>query len=187
MKKIFAFLLLSFLSIHLSYADKLKVMASFSILGDWLQEIGGNRVEVTNLVPLNQESHHYETTAKDQIALKQADVIFIQGLHFESRDILNAIKPYPDKTAIASNVFTSQDLIPLIQYNFSDQDVQKVNDKEAQLFDPHTWHSFELTKKSVLSIRNQLIEKNPSNWKYYNRRTKDYLKKLDELEKWSNT
>ncbi|QRN40816.1 MAG: hypothetical protein GKC53_01380 [Neisseriaceae bacterium] len=186
MKKFFIFILLVF-SFQLSYADKLKVISSFSILGNWLKEIGGNKIEVVNLVDLNHDSHHYETTAQDQIALKEADIIFIHGLHFESGSILNAVKAYSEKLIIVSNIFTSQDLIPLIQYHFSDEDVHEISDKEVKLFDPHTWHDIRLAKKSIRLIQSQLIKKNPSNWKYFSRRANEYLKKLDELQQWSDS
>src|SRR4051794_15802460 len=64
-------------------ADKLKVVASFSILGDMLREVGGERVEVTTLVGPNGDAHVYEPTPSDAKRLGAAKLLVINGLGFE--------------------------------------------------------------------------------------------------------
>ncbi|MDQ0315035.1 metal ABC transporter substrate-binding protein [Amorphus orientalis] len=63
--------------------DKLDVVASFSILGDMVHQIGGDAVSVTTLVGPDGDAHVYEPTPADAKALSQADVLVVNGLDFE--------------------------------------------------------------------------------------------------------
>lgn len=63
--------------------DKLDVVASFSIIGDFAQQVGGDRVAVTTLMGPNGDAHVYEPKPADAAALAEADVILVNGLHFE--------------------------------------------------------------------------------------------------------
>ena len=64
-------------------AEKLKVVASFSIIGDFAEQVGGDRVAVTTLVGPNGDTHVYEPKPADVAAIAGADVILVNGLHFE--------------------------------------------------------------------------------------------------------
>src|SRR3954453_17245195 len=64
-------------------ADKVKAVASFSILGDMLRQVGGDRVEVITLVGPNGDAHVYQPTPADAKRLSEAKVLVINGLGFE--------------------------------------------------------------------------------------------------------
>lgn len=64
-------------------AEPLKVVASFSILGDMVRQIGGSEVAVTTLVGPDGDAHVYEPTPADARALSSADVVVTNGLGFE--------------------------------------------------------------------------------------------------------
>jgi zinc/manganese transport system substrate-binding protein len=64
-------------------AEPLKVIASFSIIGDFAQNVGGERVEVTTLVGPDGDAHVYEPRPADAVAMAGADVVLVNGLHFE--------------------------------------------------------------------------------------------------------
>src|SRR5262245_34521829 len=64
-------------------ADKVKAVASFSILGDMVRQVGGDRVEVVTLVGPNGDAHVFNPTPADVKALASADVFFVNGLGFE--------------------------------------------------------------------------------------------------------
>jgi zinc/manganese transport system substrate-binding protein len=63
--------------------DKLNVIASFSILGDIVQNVGGDRVEVTTLVGPDGDAHVFQPAPADAQAVAGADVIVANGLGFE--------------------------------------------------------------------------------------------------------
>jgi zinc/manganese transport system substrate-binding protein len=64
-------------------AEPLKVIASFSIIGDFARNVGGERVELTTLVGPDGDAHVYEPRPADAVAMVGADVVLVNGLHFE--------------------------------------------------------------------------------------------------------
>jgi ABC-type Zn uptake system ZnuABC Zn-binding protein ZnuA/Zn/Cd-binding protein ZinT len=78
-------LLLSGLSSATAQENRpLRVVATYSILGDIVQAIAGENIELTVLVGPDSDSHVYEPTPQDAIALAEADLIFENGLEFET-------------------------------------------------------------------------------------------------------
>jgi zinc/manganese transport system substrate-binding protein len=65
-------------------AEPLKVVASFSILGDMVSEIGGDAIVVTTLVGPDGDAHVYEPTPGDASSIAAADILVVNGLDFES-------------------------------------------------------------------------------------------------------
>lgn len=66
-----------------AFADPLKVVASFSVIGDFARNVGGDRVEIVTLVGPNGDAHVYEPKPVDAVAMANADVVLVNGLHFE--------------------------------------------------------------------------------------------------------
>ena len=64
-------------------ADKLPVVASFSILGDLVQVVGGDRVAVTTLVGADQDAHVFQPKPTDAKNLLQSKLLVTNGLGFE--------------------------------------------------------------------------------------------------------
>ena len=64
-------------------AEPLKVVASFSIIGDFAKNVGGDRIELTTLVGPDGDAHVYEPKPADAVAMAGADVVLVNGLHFE--------------------------------------------------------------------------------------------------------
>ena len=64
-------------------ADKVKAVASFSILGDMVREVGGDRIELVTLVGPNGDAHVFSPTPADAKWLAAADIFFVNGLGFE--------------------------------------------------------------------------------------------------------
>jgi len=63
--------------------DRLKVIASFSILGDFMKNVGGDRVEVATLVGPNGNAHVYAPSPSDAKKVADAKLVFVNGLGFE--------------------------------------------------------------------------------------------------------
>ncbi len=64
-------------------SEQIKVVATFSILGDMVNRIGGDHVLLTTLVGPNGDTHVYKPTPNAAKALSEADVLFVNGLDFE--------------------------------------------------------------------------------------------------------
>src|SRR2546428_14067159 len=63
--------------------EKLKVVATFSILGDFARNVGGDRVEVATLVGPNSDAHVYAPAPSDARKVAEAKVVLTNGLGFE--------------------------------------------------------------------------------------------------------
>jgi zinc/manganese transport system substrate-binding protein len=74
--------LLPFAATHAA-AEPIKVVASFSIIGDFARNVGGDRIELTTLVGPNGDAHVYEPKPADAAAMADAEVVLVNGLHFE--------------------------------------------------------------------------------------------------------
>lgn len=76
-------LLLFLLSMPVIAADKVRIVASFSILGDLVKEVGGDKVHLTTLVGADGDAHVYQPSPRDAGAVAKADLLVINGLGFE--------------------------------------------------------------------------------------------------------
>ena len=65
-------------------ADKINVVASFSILGDMVQQVAGPHATVTTIVGPDADAHIYRPSIADAKAVAAADVVFVNGLGFET-------------------------------------------------------------------------------------------------------
>lgn len=156
--------LLVFTLNSLAWADKLPVVASFSILADITQNLGGNRVDVTSLVGNDQDAHVYQMTSKDVKKLHLAKLIVVNGLGFEGASMERAIRQ-----SHASVVLASRGIKPLVVGGI----------------DPHAWHNPLLVQQYAKNITSALIAADPQGKAYYTQKLSDYLVQLDALDRWA--
>jgi len=64
-------------------AEPLKVVASFTVIADLAKNVGGDRVDITTIVGPDGDAHVYEPSPADAVAMSKADVVLVNGLHFE--------------------------------------------------------------------------------------------------------
>lgn len=64
-------------------ADRLQVVASTTIIGDVVQQVGGEKINLTVLMPVGADPHTFEPRPQDLAAISQADVLFVNGLGLE--------------------------------------------------------------------------------------------------------
>ncbi|WP_208432069.1 metal ABC transporter substrate-binding protein, partial [Bartonella bovis] len=76
-------LLFTFFPLSAAAHNKIRVVVSFSILADLVKNVGGNHISMTTFVGPNANTHTYEPTPRDAQALRNAHIIFINGLHLE--------------------------------------------------------------------------------------------------------
>lgn len=67
-----------------AFAHDMKVVASFSILGDMVEQVVGEHAEVTTIVGPDADAHVYQPSVADARAVAEADVIFVNGMGFET-------------------------------------------------------------------------------------------------------
>ena len=64
--------------------DRIKIVASFSILGDMVEQVVGDLADVTTIVGPDADAHVYQPSVADVRAVADADIIFVNGLGFET-------------------------------------------------------------------------------------------------------
>ena len=169
---------LSLLSVSAAFAEPVKVMTSFSILGDITRQIGGDKVEVSEIVKPNQDMHIYRITPQDAKRLKNSQLILLNGKGFESNEFVKAAKAANVPLVLAS------DKIQSIQHDDDDEHHHEHEDKHAHHHgdDPHVWQDPVLMKQYTQNIADALIQIDPTNKDYYSGSLKKYQQKLDDLD-----
>src|SRR5258706_4089425 len=123
-------------------ADKIKVVASFSILGDMVRQVGGDRVEVTTLVGPNSDTHVYQPTPGDAKTLASAKVLVVNGLGFEGwMSRLEKSSGFKGKTVVATKGIKSRQM------------EEEEHGKTRKVTDPHAWQSLANGKIYIADIR----------------------------------
>jgi len=149
-----------------SFAKPL-VVATFSILGGMVHEIGQDKVEVKNLVGPNQDSHVYEPRPQDAKDLGRADMVVMNGLGFERwLERLIEASGFHGKTLIATTGIN-----PLIR---------AVHGKET--VDPHAWHSLKNAQVYVDNIVRGLSELLPEDASFFKTQGEAYKESLKVLQ-----
>ncbi|MBO0734808.1 MAG: zinc ABC transporter substrate-binding protein, partial [Methylocapsa sp.] len=147
---------------------KIPVVATFSILADFVRNIGGDRTDVTMLVGPDGDTHVYQPKPADAERLGKARLIVVNGLGLEGW-IDRLIKASGTKApvVIATQAVKKQDM----------------REEGRTITDPHAWQSIADAKVYVANIRDGLIAADPEGEAAYRNNAKEYLAKLDSLEK----
>lgn len=148
--------------------DKLKTVATFSILADLVKNVGGDRVDVQALVGPNGDAHVYQPAPGDAKTLADAKVVFANGLGFEGW-IERLIKASGTK---APMIVATKGVKP----RKTDEDHGRGD------ADPHAWQSVENAKIYVANIRDALVAVDPGGKGTYEANAAAYLSKLDALD-----
>lgn len=154
-------------------AKELKVVASFSILGDMVQQVAGNKADITTLVGFNRDAHTYEPTPANVRALSEADVLVVNGLGFEGwMDRLVESAGFKGTVVVASKGVRALK-VPV-----------KEGEKDTGAFDPHAWQSLANGIVYVSNIRAALVKADPNNGATYKANAMLLIKEMETLEKW---
>ena len=132
--------------------DRLNVIASFSILGDLVKNVGGDRVEVATLVGPNGNAHVYAPSPGDAKKVADAKLVFVNGLGFEGW-LERLVKASGTKAPI---VVATKGIKPLERAG------EHGHDHDHGRADPHAWQSVANAKIYVANIRDALIAADPS-------------------------
>ncbi|WP_377842709.1 metal ABC transporter substrate-binding protein [Bosea sp. UC22_33] len=156
--------------------EKLPVVASFSILGDFARQVGGDRVSVTTLVGPDGDAHVYSPTPADAKAMAAARLVLVNGLHFEGW-LPRLVKSSGTKATMAE---ATKGITPLEADD--DHDDKGKGGHAHGHDDPHAWQSIANAKVYVTNIRDALSAADPEGKASYEANATTYLAELDRLE-----
>ena len=148
---------------------KLRVVATISMITDILENIGRDRIDVTGIVGEGVDPHLYKPTAGDVERLKDAEIIFYNGLNLEAKIIGAALDKMAYKTkAVAVTDGTLRSHL-------------RTSSEFPGGYDPHVWHDVSLWMKAVERVRDTLAQADRNNAEYYRSNAKNYLAALKTL------
>ena len=150
--------------------DKIKVIASFYPIFEFVKKVGRDTVEVSSLIPVGIEPHDYEPTIQQVQNAETADMLVFNGAGFEGQWIKSINTKFVVDTSKGLNLTGSTD--------------EHASDGQSRvLMDPHIWLDPLLAKQQVEKIRDGLIKADPANAAYYNENAKRFMSELDSLDR----
>lgn len=158
--------------------EKLPVVASFSILGDFVRQVGGDRISVTTLVGPDGDAHVYSPTPADAKAMAAAKLVLVNGLHFEGW-LPRLVKSSGTKATMAT---ATKGITPLEADDDHDDKAMGGHAHAHGHDDPHAWQSVANAKIYVANIRDALSAADPAGKASYEANATAYLAELDKLE-----
>ncbi|TGQ07285.1 metal ABC transporter substrate-binding protein [Mesorhizobium sp. M4B.F.Ca.ET.215.01.1.1] len=158
-------------------AAPLKVVASFTVIADFAKNVGGDRVSITTIVGPDGDAHVYEPSPADAVAMADADVVLVNGLHFEG-----FLQRLVDASATKAAIVTlTKDVTPIdFKPEFADADAAEGAGKTVT--DPHAFQSIANARIYVKNIAEAFCAADSEGCVGYQTNAAAYTKKLDALE-----
>ena len=152
--------------------NKLKVVTTLFPLYDMAQNIGGDKAEVSLLLPPGVEAHTFEPKPSDIIKINEADIFVYTGKFMEpwAEDV---IKSVTNKNLIVVDASQGVKMIPGV---FHDAD------EPVGTMDPHIWLDFDNAKTMANNIEQAFISKGNSDTGFYQQNADNYDQQLSELD-----
>jgi zinc/manganese transport system substrate-binding protein len=153
---------------------KLPVTASFSILGDVVRNIGGERIALTILVQPGSDAHVYAPTPADAKTVGEAKVVITNGLKFESW-MKSLVQSSASKAVVV-------EAAKGVKTRAGKEESGHNHGHSHGAADPHAWQSVPNVRIYVVNIRDALISADPAGKSAYEANTIRYLAELNALD-----
>lgn len=160
----------------LAAGEKLRVVATTSIVADVVANVGGDRIALTTLVPLGADPHSFQPTPQDMAALTKAHVVYANGAGLET-----FLESLMDSVNLAGRLVYVSDGIALLQ---AEHEHEGEAEHEHEGGDPHTWFDPNNIVVWVDKIRDTLSVLDPVNASVYRANAQAYIARLEELDAW---
>jgi zinc/manganese transport system substrate-binding protein len=175
-----------------------KVVASFSILGDLVRQVGGDRIDVVTLVGPDGDAHVFEPAPADARRVAEAKLVVVNGLGFEGwLDRLVKASGYKGPVAVASEGIAAREVDEADHHEHAgheaheehahdeaghDHDEAGHHAHDHGGLDPHAWQSVANARLYIRNIRDALIAADPEGRPVYEANAAAYTGTLDGLE-----
>jgi zinc/manganese transport system substrate-binding protein len=150
-------------------AKTFTVVASFSVLGDMVEQVAGDKAEVHTLVGPDGDAHTFEPTPNDAKTVATADLVVVNGLGLEKwMDRLMQAAGYKGSVVVAS-----RGVVP-----------RRMVEEGESVTDPHAWQDLANGRIYVANIAQALVAADPADAAYFRARAQSYEAKLTALDAW---
>lgn len=157
-------------------ARKLQVVTTFSILQDFVQQVGGDAVSVQALVPLGADPHTWGPTPREAAQVTRADLVVANGAGFD-----DWLLPVVKNAARGVPVLVLTEGLELLAGHEHDSEEHN-RDHHDHTADPHLWLSVPNAVAYVERIKDALIGIDPSQEEYFTERAQEYIQQLWDLD-----
>lgn len=161
-----------------AFAKPLKVVASFSVLGDIVGTVGGDRVALETLVGPDGDAHTFEPSPGDAKVVAEADLIFVNGLGLEPwMERLIESAGYKGRIVVASQGVAARLM----------QEEGEGGGTPATVADPHAWQDPANGQIYVRNVAEALSSADPSGAEGYGANAERYAAELTALDAWTRS
>lgn len=159
---------------HLGHAaeGKVKAATTTGMIADIVKQVGGDRVEVEQLMGPGIDPHLYKPTASDAVRLSQADVVFYNGLKLEGR----MADLFAKLSRTGRKVYAVTESVP-------EEKFLEPAEFEGH-YDPHVWFDTGIWAQTVPTIIKGLNETDPEGKSLYEENGKKVQAQLEALDAW---
>lgn len=152
-------------------SSKVKVSVTFNAMKEFVEAVGGDKVEISTIIPDGTEPHDFEPKAQDLVGLSTAQVFVYNGFGMETW-VDNAVSAANNQKLIT--VDASSGATPITNTN-------KDEIKEHGQYDPHIWLSLKGAETEVKNIKMALVKADSANSHYYETNCNHYISQLESL------
>ena len=154
-------------------SKKIQVVTSFNAMAEFTKAIGGDKVEVSTIIPDGVEPHDFELKPENMKQLATAQVFVYNGFGMEpwAQQAIEAAKNDKLVTVVATKGVEA----------IKNTDPEEIKEHGAE--DPHAWLSLKDAKIEVKNIKDALVKADPANKDYYEKNYTEYVGKLDAMIK----
>ncbi len=152
-------------------ADKLKISVTFNAMKEFAEAVGGDKVEISTIIPDGTEPHDFEPKAQDLVGLSTAKVFVYSGFGMEA---------WADKAVQSAN---NPDLVT-VEASKGAEPIKNTDPGEIEehgQYDPHIWLSLKGAEIETKNIKDGLVKADPANQEYYEKNCDDFVSKLESL------
>lgn len=168
--------LLSLAGSGMLLGSPLKVATLHPLLTDLAHQVGGDRVEVIDLIGPNGDPHHFEPNAEDLKKATGAKLYLAAGLGLEA--YLPSLKSVVTPGA---RVIEAGASLPSLHGGCEDAD----HDHNEHEIDPHWWHSIDRVRRAATVVAEAFAAEDPADAETFRANAARYRETLDELERWA--
>jgi manganese/zinc/iron transport system substrate-binding protein len=146
----------------------INAVTTIGMIGDIVENVGGDRIEVTRLMGPGIDPHLYRASEGDVSRMAEADIIFYNGLHLEAKmgEILEQMDGRITTVAVTASIDPATLLAP--------------PEFEGN-YDPHVWFDVTFWMQATEAIREALVELDPDSSTLYQENAEAYLAELADL------
>jgi ABC-type Zn uptake system ZnuABC Zn-binding protein ZnuA len=162
-------------------SGKLNVVTTLPLFADFVREIGGDRVELTSLVPLGADAHTWEPAPSDVQRVAEADIAFANGLDLEPSGI-KVIEPNISDSAalvlLGEKAEEAGAAVAALPEGFEEEGEEGAAAGEGHGEDPHLWMDAANAELYAGIIRDALVEADPAGKSTYDENYDRYLSEI---------